>query len=81
MVASPGMPVALTEGYSLMSLTGDRAAHREDKDKGIAQVFAVRRSVAAEHTEWDSHLVPCGIPDGNVSGPDLINAPGFNWVL
>ena len=75
------MPVALTEGYSLMSLTRDRAAYREETDKGIAQVFVVRRSVADENTEWDCHLVPCGIREGNVSGPELINAPGFNWVL
>ncbi len=81
MEASSDLPLALTQGYSLMSLTRDGTAHREETDKGFAQVLAVQRTVADENTEWDIHLVPCGIRVGNGSGPELINAPGFNWVL
>lgn len=73
--------MALTQGCLLMSLDRDRTAYREETDKSIAQVFAVRRSMADKTADMDYHLVPCGHFVGTCSGPELINAPGFNWVL
>lgn len=70
-----------TKGYSLMSRTRDRTDNREETDTGLACVHTVRRTVAGETAEPDFHLVPYGIAACIGSGPEIINAPRFNWVL